>query len=547
MSIESRLDECEIILTDLGLPESVCKRKVAKLTFLALCNIKPDSEWLYATKKSMTLSKDIMNFVNEYYEERYATNSRESFRKLALKIFLDQNIIQLNPDDSSLKPSSSNTHYAITDLVLDTVKQFNTKSWSQAVGNFKYKQFPENEKNNFLINGLKINNFKSIIDADIELGLINVFIGENGCGKSNILEAVALISASKSDDLNFDGLYSKGVRIARPDLMVSSFLEKKQKDSIDLFISLKINETNIEYKIELEPSDPNDIYTKWVDKSQSNSLNTKLSKIIGDYISNDIDFQKGFEEFNVLIDKLKMNPDAFKSTDSELINKILSEYGIFDLNTKSLRGIVPVDSRKTPLGLNGEGLDLLISSLNSFEKAELLSCVDLFSWLEDIKSDKNEKYKMDGLKPGRSLSTLYFSDRFMQKQNNILSAENSNEGILHVLFYLTLFISNKTPNFFAIDNIETALNPKLCQKLIKILVILAKKRGKQVLITTHNPAILDGLNLTDDDQRLFEVYRTSEGSTRIRRIKFKSDLSDKNLKLSEMWMNGALGAVPTNF
>src|SRR5690606_6320503 len=342
--------------------------------------------------------------------------------------------------------------------------------------------------------------------------------------------------------LNFDGLYSKGVRIARPDLMVNSFADKKQSSTIDINIESTVESTEVDLKNSLYPVNPEDIYTEWKDRTEEEAVQ-KIIDSLGEEMDIDLDNLVLFRAIANKISKQRQQKQYFENT----FNQILADFSIFDLNTRSLRGIVPVDSRKTPLGINGEGLDLLISTFNSYEKDELLKSLELFSWLRDIKTDKNDRLKLEGLKPGRSSSTLYFIDRFMQKQNNTLSAENSNEGILHVLFYLALFISSKTPSFFAIDNIETALNPKLCQKLIKILVVLAKKRGKQVLITTHNPAILDGLNLTDDDQRLFEVYRTSEGNTRTRRIKFKSDLSDKDFKLSEMWMNGALGAVPTNF
>lgn len=542
MSIESRLEECETILKDLGLPESVYKRNVAKLTFLALCNIKPESIWQNASKQSMTLSKDIMAFVNKHYEESYATNSRESFRKLALKPFLDQNLILLNPDDPSLKPSSSNTHYAISDLVLETVTKYGTTDWEDAVSSFKFNQFPENKLVGFQITRVGIKNFKSIIDNEIELGRVNVFIGENGCGKSNVLEAFALASANASKDLNFDGLYGKGVRIARPDLMVNSFADKRQSSVIDLNIESTVE--NIEVKLDnsLYPVSPEDIYTEWKDKKEEEAIQ-KIIDSLGKEMDIDADNLVLFQAIANTISKRSKKQRISEMT----LNDILSDFAIYDLNTRSLRGIVPTDSRKTPLGINGEGLDLLISTFNSYEREQLMKSIELFSWLDDIKTDKNDRLKLEGLKPGRSTSTLYFVDRFMQKQNNTLSAENSNEGILHVLFYLALFISNKTPNFFAIDNIETALNPRLCQKLIKILVVLAKERGKQVLITTHNPAILDGLNVTDEDQRLFEVYRTSEGNTRTRRIKFKSDLTNKGFKLSEMWMNGSLGAVPTNF
>jgi predicted ATPase len=135
----------------------------------------------------------------------------------------------------------------------------------------------------------------------------------------------------------------------------------------------------------------------------------------------------------------------------------------------------------------------------------------------------------------------------MRRGNNIFSAENANEGILHILFYLALFISKKTPAIFGIDNIETALNPQLCRDLTKELAVLVKKNDKQALVTTHNPAILDGLDLHDDDQRLFVVYRNDHGHTVTKRIKLKPEAGGEKHKLSELWMRGHLGGLPRRF
>ena len=44
---------------------------------------------------------------------------------------------------------------------------------------------------NDMFKRLAIKNFKSIIYLTIELGRVNVFIGANGMGKSNVLEAIA--------------------------------------------------------------------------------------------------------------------------------------------------------------------------------------------------------------------------------------------------------------------------------------------------------------------------------------------------------------------
>ena len=48
-----------------------------------------------------------------------------------------------------------------------------------------------------MIEKIEIKNFKSILTDNISLGRLNVFIGENGVGKSNILEALLFASVAK--------------------------------------------------------------------------------------------------------------------------------------------------------------------------------------------------------------------------------------------------------------------------------------------------------------------------------------------------------------
>lgn len=539
----NRIEQAQDILKSFNLP-SAQQNQISALTFLALCNINLSKSWFQAERKSLTLS-EIMEFSSFAYDFNYKTGSRESFRREAINPFIEYGIIEKNPDNPDLPKNSPLTHYAISFLVLNTIKKYETNEWNTALENFlRYKNNITNKKDlsSILIKNINIDSYKSIAQDNIELGRFNVFIGVNGCGKTNILEALATVSAERNNDLTFDGLSSRGVRIARPDLILSSFLKSNQKSSIDINLTFEIENILEEYRCSLSPANFNDIYTKWINLAEEElypevlmNYFTRLTKehpgISGDEL---------LEKANKLIGENGLRK-------SYNFDNLLSSYAIFDINTKVLRGISQSESKKTPLGINGEGLDLLISNFNKEEFEQLQKCLIFFDWLKEILTDKDDKYKISGLKPGRSISTLYFKDKYMQGNNNMFSAENSNEGVLHVLFYLALFISKKTPQLFAIDNIETALNPRLCHILITELVKLSKINHKQVLITTHNPAILDGLNLLDDDQRLFEVFRDDEGRTKTRRIKFKKDLSDKKFKLSEMWLKGVLGAFPKNF
>ena len=74
-----------------------------------------------------------------------------------------------------------------------------------------------------MIRELQINNYKSLHELTLEVGRFNVFIGENGCGKSNLLEAIALVAAAAADKLDKQFLVSRGIRVSEPKLMRSAF------------------------------------------------------------------------------------------------------------------------------------------------------------------------------------------------------------------------------------------------------------------------------------------------------------------------------------
>ncbi|GAB3812282.1 hypothetical protein GCM10028895_03150 [Pontibacter rugosus] len=143
---------------------------------------------------------------------------------------------------------------------------------------------------------------------------------------------------------------------------------------------------------------------------------------------------------------------------------------------------------------------------------------------------------------------LNIRDRFLDKSLNYFDQRSSNEGFLYLLFYYTLFLSQSTPDFFAIDNIDNSLNPKLCTKVINDIVTLAKDNNKQVILTTHNPAVLDGLDLNDDEQRLFVIYRNADGHTLAKRVSAPKAIEGvEKVRLSEAFVRGYIGGLPKNF
>lgn len=405
-----------------------------------------------------------------------------------------------------------------------------------------------------MLASLTVRNFKSIVDLTLELGRFNVFIGENGCGKTNILEALAMAAGAAADRLGNEDLFLRGVRVARPSLMTNAFADHTPGGHMEIDLTYPVpgegEPASSTFRLGIRDGE-------WVDHNLGNIAAKIVLQLLRD--------KKTDPTFAALLNLFVLREgageEAVKNARSEVPDParsgpmttmkhraLLQSFAIYCADTLALRGL-QVQSRHAPIGLFGEGLDVAIAGLAPEMRARLVEHARVISWLDDIDIDREGARKLEGYKLGRSLSDLYFVDRFLAGDNRLFSAENANEGILHVLFHLVLFMHPGAPRLLAIDNIETALNPHLLRHMVKTLAQLAKEHDRQALVTTHNPAALDGLNLHDDEQRLFVVYRNDEGYTQARRIRIKPDASvdGSKLKLSELWMRGMLGAIPTHF
>ena len=220
----------------------------------------------------------------------------------------------------------------------------------------------------------------------------------------------------------------------------------------------------------------------------------------------------------------------------------LKDFLIYAPENTALRNFETEGAIK-PLGTKGEGLLKLLTLMAESDKGkfskELNSHLQLLGWFGELHlPTENDELR------GR----VRIRDRYLGDDGPVFDQRSANEGFLYLLFYFTLMLSKQTPVFFAIDNIDNALNPKLCAELIRQLAKLAKKMGKQMICTTHNPAILDGLNLKEDRQRLYVVRRDSQGHTVANRVKPPRPRPDgPPVKLSEAFMSGLLGGLPEHF
>ena len=120
---------------------------------------------------------------------------------------------------------------------------------------------------------------------------------------------------------------------------------------------------------------------------------------------------------------------------------------------------------------------------------------------------------------------------------------------MYALFLAVIAGHEESPSLCAVDNADHGLNPRMARSLMEHLCAwyLDADEPRQILLTTHNPLVLDGLPLRDDRVRLFTVARTSSGRTSVRRVEVTDGLLEKaeqGWSLSRLWVMGHLGGVP---
>ena len=137
----------------------------------------------------------------------------------------------------------------------------------------------------------------------------------------------------------------------------------------------------------------------------------------------------------------------------------------------------------------------------------------------------------------------------MRDGRNVLSGYDASEGALYVLFLAVISGHAKSPRLCAVDNADHGLNPRLARSLMEHVCkwYLEAEEPRQILLTTHNPLVLDGLPLQDDHVRLFTVSRTNSGRTSVRRVVVDDGMlkkAENGWTLSRLWVMGHLGGVP---
>ena len=230
-----------------------------------------------------------------------------------------------------------------------------------------------------MLETLSVRTFKSLEDVTVDLGLVNVFIGANGSGKSNLLEALGVLSAAADGKVDDQSLKSRGVRPGVPRLYKSAFPAKPgRKIPPHLFFGARSARAKYEVSLHNPLNDP---APAWRFKSEL------------------------WEDADALLvgrspaTRVRSNPErgmaaleAVKVTRGDALDLLdsLRGYVIFSPTTSVLSSVSQDPQQREPLGLSGGRLpDAILELLRQRPKDEQSTRIcrdvlELVDWADRI-------------------------------------------------------------------------------------------------------------------------------------------------------------------
>lgn len=344
------------------------------------------------------------------------------------------------------------------------------------------------------INSIKINNFRSIKEAEITPSSFNIFVGQNNHGKTNFFEAVEWFYAGKGDlgDIRFGRSGNDEISVEIEFSEIQDGIEKMRneknkttiRDRFGSYETIKIKRTSVLPKVR-------QIYNQekeeWVEKNPTG-------------------FDSAFNDFL----------PSFEYVSTQMKPMDMVKYGKTTPIGNMLAGVLSVILAKDPAYTRfKEEFDRLFTNPESQMRLELDKLSGQVKvYLEKQFSDCEEVVF--------EVSQPAFEDLLKNFETSIddgvyTSADEKGDGMQRALMLAIIQayadfrrINEETNKFFLffIDEGELHLHPTAQRKLKNALLELSQG-GDQVFINTHSSVLVSD---DTEGQTIFKVEKTAKAT-----------------------------------
>ena len=366
----------------------------------------------------------------------------------------------------------------------------------------------------------------------LELGMLNVLIGPNASGKSNLLDVLGLVRSIPSD-------MHEAVRGGGGTECWLWGSDHTQEPELDLVV----NSGNLELRHRI------------VLRSGLFGLQPVLEQIHN--LPDTLLYESRFDSRQATIRVRTRDDDGRDSHPGELV-----DFGYPDQVDQSiLSQVMSIFDYPEMTILASEYRSIRMYSTWHFGRDAMLRRPQAADsqgyWLEEDYTNLGMVLSQMGTSPEAKLSIIEGLQElyegftsyeavvnsgsvqiyFTEGRRHSIPATRLSDGTLRYLCLLAMLYNPHPPRVICIEEPELGLHPDIVAGLAKHL--RAASGRMQVIVTTHSDILIDALSDTPESIIVFENH---DGATRMERLK-RDDLSAwlENYRLGELWTSGQIG------
>lgn len=218
--VQQLIADALTILNDLGIPVDNTPRRLERMSmsFLAVANVVHQTDWPKITIKSQkhtVKSRDIIEFINQHFEENISRGSYDDIRRKDLQLLILSDIVLPTAPDTAR--NNPNRAYMINPVFAKLIQYYATEHWPQALDSFfrNRKTLAQQLSTNRQINMLQviipsgqILNFEHGEHNQLQKMIIELFLPRFGYGAEllyvgDAVDKFLLLESQKLQALNF--------------------------------------------------------------------------------------------------------------------------------------------------------------------------------------------------------------------------------------------------------------------------------------------------------------------------------------------------------
>ena len=360
-----------------------------------------------------------------------------------------------------------------------------------------------------MIKELTVKNWKSFEQATLYIDPLTIMIGTNASGKSNMLDALLFlhrvstgvgIFQAINGDVNLPALRGgmEWVCLKPSKQFTLEILTDSHHDNQEYRyqLTIQVNGTKAEvfneelkvltYGIKGKPPKEKALFYTREQEANSPAIPAYFSTNTQGH-GKRIDLNRSYIILNQT-ESLNLRKDVQEG--AKFVLAQLQQIFVFDPIPSHMRNYAPFAEKLQTDGSNVAGV---LAGLDGTRKEEVEA--NLTQYLKNLPERDIKKVWTEAVGKFQTDAMLYCEEGWSNSVSNTVDARGMSDGTLRYLGIVTALLTREEGGLLVIEEVDNGLHPSRANALVEMLKTLGKKRRIDVIVTTHNPALLDAAGI----------------------------------------------------